>query len=108
MRQALEIMKTGSLSREYREYRSFSEADGRFHRAVVAASCNEVLVRTYGDLRVHLHTSRLFLKREQNADVTCRQHLDILEAIETGDAAKASGLMRSHLEDSRRRLLDGP
>jgi DNA-binding GntR family transcriptional regulator len=107
MRQAIKVMKAGNLSREYREYRSFSEADGRFHRALVAASGNEVFVQTYEDLRVHLHMSRLFLNREQNAEITCQQHLDILNAIEAGRSERASGLMRDHLLDSRRRLLDG-
>jgi len=107
MRQAIEIMKVGGLSREYREYRSFSEADGRFHRSVVAAAGNEVVFRIYEDLRVHLHMSRLFHNREQDAEVTCRQHLAILEAIEAGRSDQASGLMRVHLDDSRRRLLDG-
>jgi DNA-binding GntR family transcriptional regulator len=102
--QAVQAMQAGSLAREYREYRGFSEADGRFHRAVIAASGNEIFRKTYEDLCVHLHMSRLFINREQSAEDTCRQHLEILRAIEAGQPDKASQLMREHLDDSRRRL----
>lgn len=106
LRDAVTAMKAGSLSREYRKNRGFAEADDRFHRAIAAASCNEVARKTYDDLRVHLHMSRLFISREQDAEITFREHLKILEAVEGGEAKRAAALMREHLDASRKRLLE--
>jgi DNA-binding GntR family transcriptional regulator len=106
MRTAVAAMQAGSLSRQYRKNRGFTEADDRFHRALAEASGNEVLRKTYAELRVHLHMSRLFITREQDAEITYREHLDILEAVEAGSPERAAELMRGHLDASRHRLLE--
>jgi DNA-binding GntR family transcriptional regulator len=106
--ETVQVMRTASLSREYRAYRAFAEADGRFHRGVVAASGNDVARETYDGLRVHLHMSRLFISREPDVEVGYRRHLDIFEAIEAGRREEASGLMRAQLDESQCRLLGEP
>jgi DNA-binding GntR family transcriptional regulator len=106
MTAALRAMKAGSLSRQYRKSRGFLEADDQFHRAILDASGNEVARRSYEDLGVHLHASRLFITREQDARTTCEEHRAILASIEDGQPDAAAARMRGHLEASRRRLLD--
>jgi DNA-binding GntR family transcriptional regulator len=106
MRDAVVLMKGGSLAREYRKNRGFLEADERFHRAILDASGNSVARQSYEDLRVHLHASRLFINREQDTQTTFAEHLAILDAIEAGRPDAAADRMRDHLEASKRRLLD--
>ena len=44
--------------------------------------------------------------REERPVSTCRQHLDILERIEAGDAAGARRAMRRNIEDSLENVED--
>jgi len=106
LREAVNAMQRGSLSRRYRKNRSFTEADDRFHRAIIGASGNVVALRSYADLRVHLHTSRLFINREQDAGETATEHRAILDTIAAGQPEAAAQAMRRHLRQSRQRLID--
>jgi DNA-binding GntR family transcriptional regulator len=103
---AVGAMGGSSLSRRYRRYRDFSDADDLFHRAIMAGTGNEPARKAYEDLRIHLHLSRLYIHREQDAESTRAEHLAILEAIRAGNSEEAAQRMREHLIQSRKKLLD--
>jgi DNA-binding GntR family transcriptional regulator len=103
---AVRAMGGSSLSRRYRRFRDFSDADELFHRAVMAGTGNEPARRAYEDLRIHLHLSRLYIHREQDATSTRAQHLAIVEAIRSGDGEEAARRMREHLLQSKDKLLN--
>ncbi|MGN8549164.1 GntR family transcriptional regulator [Bradyrhizobium sp. 13971] len=102
---AVAAMGAASLSRRYRRYRDFSQADGAFHEAIMAGSGNEPASRIFADLRIHLHLSRLYIHHEQDTEAVRAHHLAILDAIRAGNAAEAAERMREHLMISERELL---
>ena len=103
---ALHDMSQHSLSRRYSHYRDFTEADEAFHHAIMAGTGNEPACRAFESLRIHLHTARLYISREQDTPSTHAQHLAIFEAIRGGDEAAAAARMREHLISSRIKLLE--
>lgn len=105
LQESVDAMNQGSLSKTYARYRSFSEADEAFHSAIVAATGNAPAIKTYEDLRVHLHLSRLYIDRDQDSAETRQQHAAILEAIRAGRPREAAACMKRHLRTSRARLL---
>jgi len=105
LRAEVAIMMQGAPSREYRSHHAFTEADDRFHRIILQAADNQVALKSYDDLRFHLHISRLYLSREQDVSLTHAEHLRIVDALEAGDPDAAGQAMRLHLEGSYERLI---
>lgn len=105
LRDAVAVMMADPPSREYRSHRAFTEADDRFHRLILTAAGNQVALKSYDDLRFHLHISRLYLSREQDVGITHAEHFRIIDALETGDPEDAAEAMRRHLEGSHERLI---
>jgi DNA-binding GntR family transcriptional regulator len=116
---AVEAMSEYGLSNKYRRHRSFAVADHDFHHAVVKASGNKVAEKSFLDLKVHLHLSRLYLNTRQPVDQkqteqrgillverTREEHQKILDAILEGDPERAAEAMREHLNVSKRKLID--
>ena len=94
------------LDHEYSRYRGFAEADAHFHAAIASASGNRLLAGTLAGLNAHVHSYRLFFRTEIYA-VTLAEHGAILDALADRDPGEAGSAMRSHLEQSRDRLLGG-
>lgn len=86
--------------------------DSAFHRAVAAATGNELFVRQLEDLTAEIEglmNIALGLTRLGSADrraAVVQEHGQIVDAIEMGDADLASVYMRFHLSQARRRLTD--
>jgi len=86
--------------------------DSAFHRAVAAATGNELFVRQLEDLTTEIEglmNVSLGLTRLGSADrraAVVQEHRQILDAIEMGDADLAAIYMRFHLSQARRRLTD--
>jgi DNA-binding GntR family transcriptional regulator len=108
LRESVDAMKKGTLSKRYARYRGFAEADAAFHAAVVAGTGNEPAMKAYEDLRIHLHLSRLYIDRDQDTDESRTQHAAILDAIRAGRAKDAAAHMREHVRTSKERLLAEP
>ncbi len=108
LKESLDVMKHGTLSKRYARYRGFSEADAAFHTALVVGTGNEPAMKVYEDLRIHLHLSRLYIDRDQDTDESRTQHAAILGAIRAGRAKDASAHMREHLRTSKEKLLGEP
>jgi len=88
--------------------RSF-EASREFHLALVAASGNDHLLQLVERLWVAriggtIHERQVETQERMVLDV--REHEQILEAIEAGDARRAESLTRRHLADAMRRSMD--
>lgn len=89
-----------------RTHAAFSEANRAFHRLVLDASGNrhlpDMLDRTLMTLLASQFRAWI---APPDALVAARQHLDILAAIEAGDAAAAERAMRTHVRDAGRLIL---
>ncbi len=105
LREEVAIMMASEPSREYRSHRAFTEADDRFHRLLITAGGNQVALKSYNDLRFHLHISRLYLSREQDVALTHVEPLRIVDALEAGNPTAAAEAMCRHLEGSYERLI---
>jgi DNA-binding GntR family transcriptional regulator len=88
----------------------FPEADRRFHRALVAAAGNALLLRQYDLLRDrHQRIAATTVARDPSrVERFIAEHREIAGAIERGDAQAAAELMRAHLQTAhelaRRRI----
>lgn len=77
----------------------FFETNAAFHEGLAVASGN----RFFGDSIRRLNRLRRLANYDwkhgvERVEVSCREHLAILDAIDTGDRRTASRLMREHLD----------
>jgi DNA-binding FadR family transcriptional regulator len=90
------------------------EADLEFHFAIATASENPFfqrvleLLRTPMDFAISLSRSLSLTHPRERLRIVQAEHVEILRAIEAGDAALASAAMRAHLENACSRVFDGP
>ncbi|MFI1382607.1 GntR family transcriptional regulator [Embleya sp. NPDC020886] len=86
----------------------YVEADRRFHLSLLALAGNEHLVRVVGDLRKR---SRLYglsrLAQNGRLAASAAEHLELLDALATGDPARAEDVMARHIGHVRH-LWAGP
>jgi DNA-binding GntR family transcriptional regulator len=77
--------------------RAYSEANIRFHQAIVRLGGNAVLEDLTGNLFLHMRAIRsLSLRQENRAGISMIEHADILDALEARDAERAEALVRDH------------
>jgi DNA-binding GntR family transcriptional regulator len=92
------------------QYRTFSDADAKFHTAVAGAAQNQLLADTLKSFNSHAHSYRLYFHLGMSAE-TLVEHKGIVDAFVDGEASMAVAAMRHHLDRSLSRLLrayDGP
>lgn len=103
---AVAAMRDGSLSKTYRSFRSFSEADQAFHEAILAGTGNEAAQRAYTALSIHLHISRLYIDRDQDTETSLAEHQIILDSVRRGDSHGACEAMAHHIRSSQSKLFE--
>jgi DNA-binding GntR family transcriptional regulator len=83
------------------------EADVGFHRALLEGLGSLRFSRLYESLlgEAHLCMAQVQLHRLLHPDVIAAEHNEILEAIESGDQARALRAASEHLERARARLV---
>jgi serine phosphatase RsbU (regulator of sigma subunit)/DNA-binding GntR family transcriptional regulator len=77
---------------------SFAEHDAQFHRSILEASGNEVLLRVWDSLVVDLRIRGAFGKISQDFPDVVESHQPILDALEKGRGREAGLLLRNHVE----------
>jgi len=87
-------------------YAVLSRHDVRLHDQIFRAARNETARLAYARTHCHLHTFRLAYTGSYVAD-TVAEHAAIVGAIIASDPERAESAMRSHIEQSRERLLRG-
>lgn len=105
---------TGELQRQLSLMRSavadddldaFAEHDVEFHRNIVRASQNDVLLRVWDALAVDLRVRAVVGKLSKYLRKVVESHQLILNAIETGRGEEAGLLLRRHVEASLAYLM---
>ena len=76
----------------------FVDADLDFHRALVSSVASPRLSRLYAALSGEIHLSMVQSRYVLGRDRIAREHREVLEALEAGDAGLAEARMRAHLE----------
>jgi DNA-binding GntR family transcriptional regulator len=87
--------------------REFIRLDTLFHQQLIDAAGNELISRTYSKLHVRqvlVGVAALFRTGHRRQEV-CGEHQDILDALVSGDAAKAQKAIDFHLAVTRDILL---
>jgi GntR family transcriptional regulator, transcriptional repressor for pyruvate dehydrogenase complex len=83
----------------------FIDADARFHLQIATSAGNDVLADLLQSIRslLRLWTERGLRSREQ-AELACREHLAIVDAVATGDPGAAEAAMRAHMRTAATRV----
>jgi DNA-binding GntR family transcriptional regulator len=107
LRAMFAVFEDGTLHAKLDEY---SEVNIRFHQAIIGLSHNRVLVDLAENLFTHMRMIRRKTIGEQDrADRSIRDHMNIIEALEARDTARAEDLVRNHalgLAEHVRRYAD--
>jgi DNA-binding GntR family transcriptional regulator len=77
--------------------RQMIEHDQRFHRAIMLATGNEVLIQAYAQSHCHLHLFRM-MENEWDWKKSVEEHTKIAQAILKEDSVKAEEEMKNHLQ----------
>jgi len=98
LREALKAMK-----RAAREGNSidFASHNSRFHRTIVEASGNNVLLELWETLNVQSRTMTNVTRSRRNLIQLADSHLPIIEAIAAGDVDAASNIAKDHVLANR-------
>jgi DNA-binding GntR family transcriptional regulator len=83
---------------EERDLDAYAEHDVRFHRAILRASQNDVLLRVWDALAVDLRMRATIGKVTQNLPAVVDSHQPIVEALDRGQGGEAGLLLRNHVE----------
>jgi len=83
---------------EERDLDACAEHDVRFHRTILRASQNEVLLRVWDALAVDLRIRATIGKVTQNLPAVVDSHQPIVEALDRGQGREAGLLLRNHVE----------
>jgi DNA-binding GntR family transcriptional regulator len=94
LRAMFATFENGQLHAKLDEY---SEVNIRFHQAIVRMSHNGVLIHLAENLFTHMRMIRRKTIGEQDrVDRSIRDHMNIIEALEARDTARAEDLVRDH------------
>jgi serine phosphatase RsbU (regulator of sigma subunit) len=77
---------------------SYAEHDVRFHRTILQASQNEVLLRVWDTLGIDLRMRAAVGKVTRNLPEVVGSHQPIIDALHRGQANEAGLLLRNHIE----------
>ena len=79
----------------------FVHADEGFHRALAAASGNDVAEALLGELNDRIRVLRIYdFTTDDRIGATIAEHLEIVRSVLTGDADAAAAFMRAHVQRS--------
>ncbi|MGV7292054.1 FCD domain-containing protein, partial [Mycobacterium kansasii] len=74
------------------------EADLKFHRTMCHLSGNETLLHVWSSLEGSIRMSIMFAGVDRALkNMDAKRHLEIVDAIESGDAAAAAATVRDHM-----------
>jgi DNA-binding GntR family transcriptional regulator len=77
----------------------FAELDRSFHESFATILGNEALIGHLGAIDERLHVFRIIeFANEETRQITCRQHLEILESVARRDVAGARAALRRNIE----------
>jgi DNA-binding GntR family transcriptional regulator len=100
-----ELARQAAAQRRIRDRAAYVEADRAFHRTLVAAAGNAVLLDLYDRLRDRQQRAAAALLRSGATDMRSltAEHAAIARALKDGDRAGAERLLAEHLAVARER-----
>jgi len=102
--QAIADLKAAPRGPSFSEFRSYWEADERFHRLIAEHADNQFLLSAYNALGGQVQRFRFFGGLGvTDAEFAIAEHTEILRAFESGDAELARRQMIAHIEGVKQR-----
>ncbi|WP_219419858.1 GntR family transcriptional regulator [Pseudonocardia nigra] len=99
LRELAQAIVDGALAGDLVEY---TEADRKFHLALLAYAKNGRITDLVSDLRAHTRLFGLAAMRERGElEAAAREHLAIVDTIASRDAVAVEALMRAHISQTR-------
>ena len=96
-----ECLNQMELALETNDHRSYGKFDNQFHQIICSNCGNEQLYATIQGLANRTDRARaLFIMEPQRMRNSYLEHLDIVEAIKSGDSARVEVAVRSHKENA--------
>jgi DNA-binding GntR family transcriptional regulator len=88
-------------------YADFSDLDERFHRLINDTSRNRFIVSFYDIISLIFHYHYQWNKSdEKNRNIVAiREHLECIEALQSGNSADVAAAVTAHMDTARRTLL---
>jgi DNA-binding GntR family transcriptional regulator len=101
----LQRLSSTEAAVEYKQYRSFNQADREFHLAFVSMSQNRFLRHAWEQLHFHLHVGRLYAGAGViDSQEACTEHEAIFNALEEGNRKELLQRMGDHIKNAETRL----
>jgi DNA-binding GntR family transcriptional regulator len=98
-------MSRASDGAVYGDFREFLALDHQFHRILVGLAKNNILLKAWEDLYVHLHLSRLYTGVGLiDRDEAVQEHRGILAAVQKKDIKQVATLLSQHIHQVASRL----
>jgi DNA-binding GntR family transcriptional regulator len=89
----------------YVDFKDYMQIDHEFHHGLVALANNNVLLKAWDDLHVHLHLSRLYTGVGLfDRDDSVNEHQNILDAIQRRDIKQFPILLGQHIKRVEQRM----
>jgi sigma-B regulation protein RsbU (phosphoserine phosphatase) len=77
---------------------AYAEHDVKFHRKILQASENDVLLRVWDSLHFDIRVRAAIAKVTQNLPVVVEEHQPIIDHLERGQGKEAGLLLRDHVQ----------
>jgi DNA-binding GntR family transcriptional regulator len=104
LEQSIMDLRTAPKGPSFSEFRSYWEADERFHRLIAEGAHNQFLLSAYNALGGQVQRFRFFGGLGvTDADFAIAEHTAILEAFKNGDAVRARKMMSAHISGVKKR-----
>lgn len=105
-KQLQSLAKWPCVPRQRKSCVRFVEADTAFHLGIALLARNQLLVQAVKDARSQMERIMLAaIDIQYFGELPTREHLEILAAIREKDASRAGELMRSHIMQSKDKIL---
>ncbi len=95
LRHEFDALLNAAARRDLDEYAARNMA---FHRTIVLAAANAVLLRVWDSLMLEVRTRIGLSQLSLDLDAVAESHRPILEALDSGDAEAAGRLLKEHAE----------
>jgi DNA-binding GntR family transcriptional regulator len=90
----------------FRDHEMFSVNDQEFHTALIKATGNNRLLRTYTQLHANTHGARIHYIADGDARETQNEHRAIVAALQNGSVSEVKVALGTHISRVKHKILE--
>jgi DNA-binding GntR family transcriptional regulator len=105
-REPMSGMQHALAGDDFGDHEAFTINDQAFHTALVKATGNNRLIRTYTQLHANTHGARIHYLASGDAQTTQREHQAIVAAFHSGDPAEVKHALHAHITRVKNKILE--